>query len=62
MPCGEHPPERAFFAQQMVLPHDLFERLRAQPVREGARGSLVHPGGFEKCAHEALCSMFWAAC
>ncbi len=50
-PSGlDHTPDRPALAQQMVLAHDLIQRLRAQTVGQGrVRG--MDAGGFEQVSH-----------
>ena len=59
----DHPPERGVGAQNMVLSDDVVERLRAQPVRKGARGVVdggaaclgggIEEGGLVRRSHAA---------
>lgn len=46
-----HPPDRAFGAEEMLLPDNLGQGLGAQPVRQGPRRLGLKACSLEKIAH-----------
>ena len=52
-PRRRHPPDRTLRPQQMILAHDLAQRLRPQPVGQRPRRLRRQAGGFEEIVHGA---------
>src|SRR5678816_654071 len=53
-----HAPDRPLWPDQVVLTHDLRQRLRPQPISQRPRRIVLQSPGFEQVRHALDCSVW----